>query len=152
MGVPKQEYWSGLLFPSAGDLPNPGIKPRSAALQADSLLSEIPGKPGFVNLLSLTRLKSTSLSAKEALNLFIVILSSQSSLPCIISSLPSNFKIFHYLKIFFLPLFYMDAKHWLIACVCVCTCVSVCVCSFQPGHIWARVGFSTFTHQPCPCP
>ena len=91
MGVPRQEYLSVLLFPSAGDLPNPGIKPRSAALQADSLLSEIPGKPGFVNLLSLTRLKSTSLSAKEALNLFIVILSSQSSLLCIIFS----FKIFH---------------------------------------------------------
>ena len=34
MGFPRQEYWSGLLFPSPGDLPNPGIKPRSPALQA----------------------------------------------------------------------------------------------------------------------
>ena len=39
------EYWSGLLCPSPGDLLNPGIKPKSLALQADSLLSEPPGKP-----------------------------------------------------------------------------------------------------------
>ena len=38
----RQEYWSGLSFTSPGDLPNPRIKP---ALQADSLLSEPPGKP-----------------------------------------------------------------------------------------------------------
>ena len=36
----RQEYWSGLPFPSSGELPDPGIKPRSPALQADSLLSE----------------------------------------------------------------------------------------------------------------
>ena len=36
MGFPRQEYWSGLPFPSPGDLSNPGIKPRSPALQADS--------------------------------------------------------------------------------------------------------------------
>ena len=35
-----QEYWSGLPFPSPGDLPNPGMEPRSPALQADTLLSE----------------------------------------------------------------------------------------------------------------
>ena len=40
MGFSRQEYWSRLLFPSPGDLLNPGIKPRSPALQADSLLSE----------------------------------------------------------------------------------------------------------------
>ena len=40
MGFPRQEYWSGLSFPSLGDLPHPGIKPRSPALQADSLPSE----------------------------------------------------------------------------------------------------------------
>ena len=44
MGFPRQEYWRGLPFPSPGDLPNPGIKPRSPALQADSLLSEPLGK------------------------------------------------------------------------------------------------------------
>ena len=40
-----QEYWSGLPFPSPGDLPNLGIKPRSPALQPNSLPSEPPGKP-----------------------------------------------------------------------------------------------------------
>ena len=44
MGFSRQEYWSGLPFPSPGDLPNPGIEPRSSALQADSLVSEAPGK------------------------------------------------------------------------------------------------------------
>ena len=44
MEFSRQEYWSGLPFPSAGDLPNPGIKPRSPALQAETLPSEPPGK------------------------------------------------------------------------------------------------------------
>ena len=46
MGFPRQEYWSGLSFPSWGDLPNAGIKPGSPALQADSLLSEPPNAVG----------------------------------------------------------------------------------------------------------
>ena len=41
----KQEYWSGLPFPSLGNLPDSEIKPGSPALQADSLPSEPPGKP-----------------------------------------------------------------------------------------------------------
>ena len=45
MKFSRQEYWSGLPFPSTRDLPNPGIEPRSPALQADSLPSELPGKP-----------------------------------------------------------------------------------------------------------
>ena len=45
MGFSRQEYWSGLPFLSAGDLPDPGIEPRSSALQADALPSEPPGKP-----------------------------------------------------------------------------------------------------------
>ena len=45
MGFSRQEYWSGLPFPSPGDLPDPGIKPGSPVLQADSLPSEPPGKP-----------------------------------------------------------------------------------------------------------
>ena len=45
MEVSRQEYWSGKPFPFLGDLPNPGIKPESPTLQADSLLSEPPGKP-----------------------------------------------------------------------------------------------------------
>ena len=43
VGFSRQEYWSGLPFPSPGVLPNPGIEPRSPALQADALTSEPPG-------------------------------------------------------------------------------------------------------------
>ena len=45
MGFSRQEYWSGLPFPSPEDLPNPGIEPRSPTLEADTLTSEPPGKP-----------------------------------------------------------------------------------------------------------
>ena len=45
MGFPREEYWSGLSFPSPGDLPDPGIEPGSPALQAESLLSAPPRKP-----------------------------------------------------------------------------------------------------------
>ena len=49
MGFSRQEYQSGLPFPSPGDLPDPGIEPRSPALQADSLPSEPPGKWTFIH-------------------------------------------------------------------------------------------------------
>ena len=48
MGFPRQGYWSGLPFPSPGDLPDLEIEPTSPALQADSLPSEPPGKPKFL--------------------------------------------------------------------------------------------------------
>ena len=48
MRFSRQEYWSGLPFPSPGDLPDPGIKPGSSALQADSLPPEPPGKSRFI--------------------------------------------------------------------------------------------------------
>ena len=48
MGFSRREYWSGLPFPSPGDPPNPGIEPGSPALQADSLLTELPGKPDYI--------------------------------------------------------------------------------------------------------
>ena len=44
MGFSRQEYWSGVPFPSPGDLPDPEIKPGYSALQADALPSEPPGK------------------------------------------------------------------------------------------------------------
>ena len=43
MGFSRQECWSGWTFPSSGDLPDPGIKPGSPALQANTLPSEPPG-------------------------------------------------------------------------------------------------------------
>jgi len=45
MGFSRQEYRSGLPFPSPEDLPDPGIEPRSPTLQADTLTSAPPGKP-----------------------------------------------------------------------------------------------------------
>ena len=47
MEISRQEYWSGLPFPSPGDLPDPRIEPRSPALQPDALPSEPPGQPSF---------------------------------------------------------------------------------------------------------
>ena len=44
MGFSRQEYWSGLPFPSPGNLPDPGIEPMSPALQADSLPTKLGGK------------------------------------------------------------------------------------------------------------
>ena len=60
MGFSRLEYWSGLSCPPPGDLPNPGIKPRSPALEADPLLSEPPGK------IVLVRLKDNRSSWKAA--------------------------------------------------------------------------------------
>ena len=48
MGFSRQEYLSGLPFPSPGHLPGPGIKPGSPTLQADALTSEPPGKPRYI--------------------------------------------------------------------------------------------------------
>ena len=45
MGFSRREYWSGVPFPSPGDLPHPGIEPGSSALHTDTLPSEAPGKP-----------------------------------------------------------------------------------------------------------
>ena len=49
VGLPGEEYWSGLPFPSPGDLPNLGIEPWSPALHADSLPTELQGKPMYSN-------------------------------------------------------------------------------------------------------
>ena len=47
MGFSRQEYWSGLPFPSPRNLTDPGIKPRSPAMQAEALTSEPPGNPKY---------------------------------------------------------------------------------------------------------
>ena len=52
MGFSRQEYWSGLPFPSPGDLPDPGIESGSPALQEDFLPSEPPGKPGGLSVIT----------------------------------------------------------------------------------------------------
>ena len=48
MEISRQEYWSELPFPSPGDLPDPGIEPRSPALLTDSLPSEPPGNTSSI--------------------------------------------------------------------------------------------------------
>ena len=60
LGFSRQEYWSGLLFSSPGDLPDPGTEPRSPALHMDSLLSEPPGKPKNTGVDGLSLLQQSS--------------------------------------------------------------------------------------------
>ena len=57
MEFSSQEYWSGLPCSPAGDLPNPGIKPKSPALQADSLPSEPPKKPIYIDIWEVLNLR-----------------------------------------------------------------------------------------------
>ena len=57
MEFSRPEYWSGYLFPSPGDLSNPGIEPRPPSLQADSLLAEPQGKPKNTGVASLSFLQ-----------------------------------------------------------------------------------------------
>ena len=57
----RQEYWSGLPFPSPGNLPDPRIEPRSPALQADALTSEPPG-----NIMQNARLDEAQARIKNA--------------------------------------------------------------------------------------
>ena len=58
----RPEYWSGLPFPSPGDLPNPGIEPRSPSLQADSLSAGPQGKPRNTGVGSLSLLQGIFLT------------------------------------------------------------------------------------------
>ena len=67
MGFSRQEYWSGLPFPSPGDLPDPGIKSTSPALAAGFFTTELPGKP---NNNSITYSIDLSYSAKCSINSF----------------------------------------------------------------------------------
>ena len=69
-GFSRQDYWSGLPFPSAGNLPNLGIKPRSPALKTDALPSEPLGKSQFqVIFVSILMLVMTI----NALNMLILL-------------------------------------------------------------------------------
>ena len=69
MEFARQEYWSGVPFPSPGDLPNAGIKPGSLALQSDSLLSEPPGKPQSpLELSAQSWVRATMLVSRRAMS------------------------------------------------------------------------------------
>ena len=97
IGFSRQEYWSGLSFPSPGDLPNPEIKPRFPALQADSLPSEPPGKPpdnkiqfSSAQLLNRVRLFATPRIAARQASLSITNSRTSLKLTSIESVMPSN--------------------------------------------------------------
>ena len=69
----QQEYWSGLPFPSPGDLPNPGIEPGSPTLQADVLSSELPGRLMMTIIKQILGTKCR-LSNLQGMNLILTIL------------------------------------------------------------------------------
>ena len=73
MGFSRQECWSGLPFPSPGDLPDPGIEPRSPALQAHTLTSEPPGKRRKKDLISLIKRLSNVNSLYEGDSFFALV-------------------------------------------------------------------------------
>ena len=96
MGFPRQEYWNGLLFASPGHLPDPGIKPTSPALQADSLPLSHQGNPFWhlsVQLLSHVRLLSDMKGAWTAAHQASLSITNSQSLPKLMSIelvMPSN--------------------------------------------------------------
>ena len=69
MGFSRQQYWSGLPFPSPGDLPDPGIEPRSPTFQADALTSEPPGKHEEERKSLLMKVKEESEKVRLKLNI-----------------------------------------------------------------------------------
>ena len=72
-GFSKQEYWSGLPCLPPVDLPNPGIKSRSPALQEDCLLSEPPGKPKNTGVGSLSLIASLIINITQQSGTFVTI-------------------------------------------------------------------------------
>ena len=88
-GFSRQEYWSGVPFPSPGDLPHPGIKPRSPALQADSLTTEIWGKPSL-HIIAYTPIQNKKFFLKKN-NMVWNILLLQLSGRKVVSDTPSNY-------------------------------------------------------------
>ena len=97
MGFHRQEYWTGLPFPSPGDLPNPGIKLGSPALQADSLLNEPPRKP-------------------KTSNLFVALVEINTNIYIYIC-------IYIYIYIYLFILYMYIYLFYVCVCVCVCVCI-----------------------------
>ena len=79
LGFSRQEYWSGLPFPSPGDLPDPRIEPRSPSLQADTLTSEPPGNLSHIQRTSAIRSPVHLASFRKGLNILSVFRLSVSS-------------------------------------------------------------------------
>ena len=133
MGFSRQEYQSGLPFPSPGDLPNPGIKPRSPAPQADSLPSEPPGKPPDQGanprppawgVWSLSH-RSTEKSLLCYFLIYHFLFSSFVPVDQVTIKLPCSYSV----KLCSLtyPLCYPYQIYYYVLYMCVCVCVCVCV-------------------------
>ena len=103
MGFSRQVYWSGLPFPCPGDLPDPGIEPRSPALQADALPSKPPGKPLSIYLSIYLYIYPSIYLCKRYMTICIYIY------------------ICHIYVYIDIPYLY----HVCMGCVCVCVCIYI---------------------------
>ena len=97
MGFSRQEHWSGFLFPSPGDFPNPRIKPESPTLQADSLPSEPPGKPlihskSYTNIGFVYILKKRDIFQKTGVRFTMTYIQSNYFFPTYFASSPFTFQ------------------------------------------------------------
>ena len=85
MGLSRQEYWGGLLFPSLGDLPHPGIEPWSPALQEDALTSEHQGSQNKNSLGDITS-SFFSYIYSDQISLPVYVFKKTSHMSCLVSS------------------------------------------------------------------
>ena len=113
----RQEYWIGWPCPPPGDLPSPGIEPRSPSLWVDSLPSEPPGKPSNTGVGSLSFLQGIAPTQE------------------------SNWGLPHCRQI----LYQLSCQGQLCMCVyihiymCICVCVCVCECVWYICILWANI-------------
>ena len=118
MGFPRQEYWSELPLSSPGDLPDPGIKPASPALQADSLLLSHQG----------SLLNHHIMYFKYSKDLWFLLVEKDICKPRS-----------RYL------LWLLQCHLFLNACVCLCVCVCVCVCvQNKLGNLFISLSVSLY--------
>ena len=117
MGFSRQEYWNGLPCPPPGDLPNPGIEPRSSTLRADSLPSESPGKPKNIGM--------------GGLFLFQGIFPTQES----------NWGLLHCRRVLY-QLSYQGSPQ---TYACICICMDPCMCMWACINTCMRHMY-TYTH------
>ena len=126
MGFSRQEYGSELRFPSPGDLPDSGIKPRTPALNAKSLPSEPPGKP---QLMHRNIIKDEQSASEESLGKWV-------------SSWLTGKHAY--------------TKKYMCVCICVCVCVCVCIMGIHLSsvlllnhvYLWPQ----GLQHAGFPCP
>ena len=116
MGFSRQTYWSGLLFPSPGDLPNPATEPGSPALQTDSLPPEPPGKPNnyiFTKQQEQKHTEQTLTESKGEIDNSTIVNRFQYSI--FNSVQPKRIKIYAHIKIctqMFIAALFIIAKRW----------------------------------------